>query len=114
MKKRYKLEYDWAAAMIVDVDDEILTPEALKDWNDFWGGSEERAAEPGGPLLPLLKKMYLEAIFYSVAYSNGTRDLKEGRVEGFPPMDGSCGITILSFDEFEFDKSEVDVTELTP
>lgn len=110
MKTRYKLDYAWHAEMVVEVDDEILTPEILKDWNEFWGGSEERSAEEGGPLLPLLKMMYLEALFYSVVYSNGTRDLEAGKVEGYPPMDGSCGITILSFDEFEFDDSEVGIT----
>jgi hypothetical protein len=107
MKTRYKLDYDWKAGMIVEVDDEVLTPQILDEWNTFWGGADERAEAEGGPLVPLLKMMHRVALRESIASNSPLASLREGREEGFPKMDGSAGITIIEFDEFEFDGDDI-------
>jgi hypothetical protein len=113
MKKRYKIEYDWQATMIVEVDDEVLTPANLKDWNEFWSGAEDRVHEGNGsPLGPLLIMMYLSVI-RDGDQLGALRNLREGREEGFLKMDGSEGITIVNFDEFEFDERQVECNEVS-
>ena len=109
MKTRYALEYDWQAKMVVEVDDEILTPALLHDWNTFWGGADERIESgEGNPLQPLLKMMYLRVISCGHDQLDALQRLRTGREEGFLKMDGSQGITIVSFEEFEFDDHEVE------
>jgi len=113
MKKRYKLEYDWSAPMVFEIDDEILTPAVLKEWNDIWWGAEGRVQEgKGSPLKPLLVIMYLNVIRGGDQLSALQR-LRDGREEGFPKMDGSQGVTIVDFEEFEFDTSQVECSEVT-
>lgn len=112
MKKRYEFEYTGAAQMVVEVDDEILTAEILKEWNEFWGDHEARADTEGGPLIPLLQMMYRVALRESIATWSALKGLREGTEEGYPKMDGSAGITIISFDDFEFDDYEINCREI--
>jgi hypothetical protein len=111
MKTRYKLTYEWSAEMVVDVDDEKLTPQMLKDWNEFWGDADDRASDTGGPLIALLKMMYVRLLADDFGTLDALGDFRKGEVEGYPPMDGSCGVTIVSFTSFEFDDFNVEVVE---
>lgn len=74
--------------MVVEVDDEKLTPEILKDWNEFWSDAESRAAHEGGPLVPLLQMAYLRALQDSLTYISAKFRLVNGENEGYPPFDG--------------------------
>lgn len=112
MKKRYRLTYSDEHEMIVEVDDEILTAEKITEWNEFWGGAKQRADCLAGPLPSLLKMAYRVALVESITSFDALRSLREGQEEGFPKMDGSAGITIVSFDSFEFDDYEIDAQEV--
>jgi hypothetical protein len=113
MKKRYKLEYSGAFPMIVEVDDEKFTPEILNDWNTFWSDAESRAAhKSGSALVPLLEMAYLNALSDSVTYNSAKFRLENGENEGYPPFDGSVGLTIVSIEDYEFDAFEVTCDEV--
>lgn len=112
MKKRYSLTYDGEYEMIVEIDDAILTAEVVTEWNEFWGGAKQRADCLTGPLPSLLKMAYMVALRDSITTFDALRGLREGAEEGFPKMDGSTGIAIISFEQFDFDEYEVDCREL--
>src|ERR1700676_921689 len=109
MKKRYKLEYDWQATMIVEIDDEKFTPEILKDWNEFWSDHEYRATPEGGPHTPMLKMRYRALRTEDFGSCRALQDVRDGKIEGFPPMGGCAGITIGSFESFAFEDSDIEV-----
>jgi hypothetical protein len=111
VKKRYRLSYEWNAEMAVVIDDEKFTPEILKEWNEFWSDHEYRSRQEGGPLKPLLKMLYLAVIYEDLQSGRGARSFREGREEGYPDMDGSQGIEIVSFESFEFDDFCVEIVE---
>jgi hypothetical protein len=112
VKKRYKLEYSGAFPMIVEVDDEKFTEQHLKDWNEFWSNHEVRSAhKSGSALVPMLEMAYLLALQNSVTYWNARERLIKGEDEGHQPFDGSCGITLISMEDWEFDDSEVSCSE---
>ncbi|WP_250512662.1 DUF2528 family protein [Caballeronia sp. INDeC2] len=105
MKKRYHLTYASAAEMVLEIDHAVFTDAQFKECSDFW------ADKPNFD--EWLKMVYLIALRESIASWSGTRSLREGREEGFPKMDGSAGIAIISFDDFEFDDFEIDLREAT-
>jgi hypothetical protein len=104
MKKRYQLEYSGSSRMVIEVDTDVFTHEKFKECSDFWSNK---------PTFPdWLKMVYCIALRESVSSWNALRTLLDGREEGFPKVDGSEGITIVSFDEFEFDEFEIDCKEI--
>lgn len=104
MKKRYQLEYALGSTMVIEVDTDVFTHDKFKECSDFWSNKPT--------FDEWLKLVYLVALRESVASWNALARLREGREEGFPKMDGSEGITIISFDDFEFDDFEIELKEL--
>ncbi|WP_129112311.1 DUF2528 family protein [Burkholderia pseudomallei] len=104
MKKAYQLEYSGASRMTIEIDHSIFTQDKFKECSDFW--SSKPTFEEW------LKLVYLVALRDSVASWSPLKGLREGTEEGFPKMDGSTGIRIIDFDDFEFDDFEIDLTEL--
>jgi len=104
MKKRYQLEYSGASRMVIEIDHDVFTDAHFKECSDFW--SNKPTFEEW------LKMVYLIALRESVSSWSALRTLMDGREEGFPKMDGSAGIAIIDFDDFEFDDFEIDLTEL--
>jgi hypothetical protein len=97
--------------MTVDIDHDVLTDAKIKEWNDFWGDAEDRARRTGGALPGLLEMTLMIALRESVTSFSGIASLLKGDEEGFPRMDGSEGITIVEFHDFEFDEYDIDVRE---
>lgn len=106
MKKRYKLEYSFGYPMVIEVDHAVFTDEKFRECSEFWSNKPT--------FKDWLGTVYLIALRESVSSWSALASLREGREEGFPKLDGSEGITIVSFDEFEFDECEIDVEELAP
>lgn len=103
MKKRYKLEYSGSAEMVVEIDHAIFTDAHFKECSEFW--SNQPTFEEW------LKMVYRVALHDSIATWSALAGLREGTEEGYPKMDGSAGITIISFDDFEFDDFEIELIE---
>jgi hypothetical protein len=105
MKKRYQLEYSGSSRMVIEIDDVVFTDAHFKECSDFWSNKPN--------FKDWLGMVYLIALRESIASWNSTASLREGKEEGFPKMDGSEGITIISFDDFEFDDFEIECREVT-
>ena len=103
MKKRYELEYSGASTMVIEIDDQVFTDAHFKECSEFWSNKPD--------LRDWLKMVYMIALRESVTQWDGVKRLREGTEEGFPKMDGSEGITIVSFESFEFDDFEIDIRE---
>ena len=103
MKKRYALEYSGASRMVIEIDHALFTDAHFKECSDFW--SNQPTFEEW------LKMVYRVALHDSIATWSALEGLREGTEEGYPKMDGSSGITIVSFDDFEFDDFEIDLRE---
>lgn len=110
--KRYRLEYSSAFSIVVDIDDEKCTKELLHEINDFWGGSDDRLfAADDDVLMAVLKMLVVMAARVSIEqYWNAAETLKSAPPEGWPPLDGRYGITLISMDSFSFDDDEVSIS----
>jgi hypothetical protein len=104
MRKRYHLEYSGAHRMVIEVDHDVFTDAQFKECSEFWSNKPD--------FKDWLGMAYLIALRESIASWNALASLREGREEGFPKMDGSEGIAIISFDDFEFDDFEIDCREV--
>lgn len=104
MKKQYRLQYNFSAEMVIEVDHAIMTPEVFKEYSEFWSNKPD--------LEDWLVSIYMIALRQSVAALSATASLMKGEEEGFPKMDGSAGVKIVSFDEFSFDEFDVDFMEI--
>lgn len=104
MKKRYQLEYSFGSTMVIEVDTDVFTHEKFKECSDFWSNQPT--------FDEWLKMVYRIALHDSIATWSALKGLREGTEEGYPKMDGSEGITIISFEDFEFDDFEIELKEL--
>lgn len=104
MKKRYELTYACEAKLVLEIDHDVFTEAHFKECSEFWGSKPDFNA--------WLKMVYRCVLVDSIATWNATKSLREGSEDGFPKMDGSAGITFISFDDFEFDDFEIDLREV--
>ena len=106
MKKRYQLEYSGMSRMVSEIDRNVFTDAHFKECSDFW--SNQPTFEEW------LTMVYKVALHDSIATWDALRGLRKGTEEGYPKMDGSEGITIISFEDFEFDDFEINLQEVQP
>jgi hypothetical protein len=104
VKTRYQLEYSGASRMVIEIDHDVFTDAHFKECSEFW------SSEPDFD--EWLKMVYRVALHDSISTWDALRGLREGTEEGFPKMDGSEGITILEFDDFEFDDFGIECREV--
>ncbi len=110
--KRYKLEYSGAFTLVVDINDEKCTEKLLHEINGFWGGDDDRLFEADDDVLTAVLRMLVVMVAQeSIEYYWGVEtQLKTKPLEGWPPLDGSYGITLISASRFEFDDSEISIS----
>lgn len=90
--------------------------ESIKSMVDFWTGSEKRLDDNDGDYLKTFLKQLCQEVISIVSNSNlsvnGVIDeMKDS--EGWCPMDGSCGIKLLSVTKPDFStQHEYEITEL--
>ena len=127
MIKKYAIQHEstWARIVVeVDLEFEYVingagekykTEMAIKDMVDFWTGSEERLADNDEDYLRTFLKQLCEHVMRMLATSNwnekGVIDAMMDE-EGWCPMDGSCGIKIVSVSEMEFNQDDFEISEL--
>ncbi|WP_024303345.1 DUF2528 family protein [Pseudogulbenkiania sp. MAI-1] len=114
--QRYCLSWDWKADVVVDIDREIATDEKLHMINNFWTNAEDRLEEANGDVLvAVLKMLCTKVVSMSIEYLD-VKDIfakRGGATEGWPALDGSWGITLVRYDELEFDDDDVEVREIS-
>ncbi|EBI0307127.1 DUF2528 family protein [Salmonella enterica] len=96
-------KYESKPALIVEIDHSICTDELLHQINNFFIGAEERYQDNNCDITATVLKMMAETCFDqtdSAGYwsERGVVDLVDGNMEGWPPLNGSKGIRILSCD----------------
>ena len=92
----------------------ITTKDAIQQMVEFWTGWESRLDSNEGDYTATFLKQLAKEIF-RVACTNRVKvktivDEFEGK-EGWAPMDGSYGITIISIDTFTFVEEDFSVYE---
>lgn len=110
--KRYELNYANAYAL-VDIDDEKCTEKLLHELNDFWWDAGEVLDHAGGNITKaVLTRLCTKLMIMSVHHFDAMERMLTGREDGWPPLDGSYGITLVQMDDFEFELDEVTVLEV--
>lgn len=123
MIKKYKVEHESGAEMIVEIDHSIMTEEQLHELNNFWSSSKDRLYREDGNVLYAVLKNLLQVVL-SVQYEGGLNlqgvinafdwDYKYGNggQEGYPKLDGSSGIKLISIEGIEIDTYDIDIKEV--
>lgn len=114
--RRYVLEWDGKWEVVVDVDREIATDEFLHSINSFWTDDYWRLEEAGGDVLKAVlallctKVLLMSVMHFDVkdVFNRGT-----GETEGWPPLDGSYGITLVRYNELDLDSDDVTIKEVS-
>ncbi|EDW6064297.1 DUF2528 family protein [Salmonella enterica subsp. enterica serovar Oslo] len=118
--KRYEIiwnAHENAPVLTVEIDHAICTDESLHQINDFFINAEYRFLENEGDITTTVLKMLAVICFTEQIHqgwnTGGLIDLfKDGNVEGWPPMDGSCGIKLLGCDDPGVSYGDMDVEEV--
>lgn len=111
--ERYKLIYAGQFEIELEIDDEKCTDTLLHEINNFWSGSERRLDNAGGDCwLAVMDMLCTTLMRLSITELDALEHMVAGKEEGWPPLDGKYGITLLSVDNFEFDPSEVWITRV--
>ncbi len=113
--------------MTVEIDTDRMTEERLHEINKFWGDADYRLAASNGDITAaVLRQLFdevrglvqrspraLSGVLYAFAWEDAKGKYKDG-VEGWPAMDGSEGIRIVScWLELELDET-IHVEEVQP
>ena len=117
--KEYKIDYDFKAEIIVEIDHDIANEASLHEINNFWSDSQFRLSSENSVLDAVLK-MLAQQILIIQTYHGYTLDgvlslfdwNRNGGQEGWPSLDGSPGIKLTSVDTFEFDESDMSISEI--
>jgi len=103
--------------LTVEIDPAVCTLDTLFGINEAFDHADERLAENEGDLLLTVLKMLGAHCFRQAMNDDwlqaGLYDqFRHGHVEGWPPLDGSCGITIINCDAPSIHYSEMHVSEV--
>ncbi|AOJ05100.1 single-stranded DNA-binding protein [Burkholderia mayonis] len=109
--KQYVLTHDFSYEIVVDVDHDILTDDKLCELVRFWSEGEAYI-EQHGPLQAFLKLFAARFFAASVEALSPKDAFNAGRIEGFPAVDGSSGLSVVDYDEFSFEADDIDVFEI--
>jgi len=108
-KKRYLFNYDFhKAEVFFEVDLEVFTPEMANETLTFFSWDYDHKADP----IDEVMKKYAMRVLQFLA-EGGFHDVdsvkKKFNKEGFGPIDGTIGIRILDYSEFEFDENDLEI-----
>ncbi|MRV72524.1 DUF2528 family protein [Duganella sp. FT92W] len=104
---RYTLTYDDTCSdVVVDVREPASaeTVALCTEINGFWSGADERIKEADGDVvLAVLEMLCRRALYEDLTSLNALHDFTVRGVEGWPLLDGSEGIKLVSTERIEFD-----------
>lgn len=113
MKKTiYSVEWNGISEILIEIEHSEKTNKLLHLINDFWSDSEEMLRLAKGDITEaVLKRITSEALRLVVTEDYGVNHLiqKLSEIDGYPVMDGSCGIRIVNYDSIEFEPEEMNI-----
>jgi hypothetical protein len=110
MKRRYTISYDWTFDAVVDIDHDVCTDALLHEINNFWSGAEERLDRADDDVCKaVLTMLGLQLFRDTITDLAPERMWRTNAPEGWPKLDGSHGITLVSLDYFELDEDEITI-----
>ncbi|KVN76007.1 single-stranded DNA-binding protein [Burkholderia ubonensis] len=109
--RQYVLTHDFSYEIVVEIAHDVLTDERLCELVRFWGDGESRI-EQHGALTAFLKLFAARFMTESVISTSPQDAFNEGRIDGFPAVDGSSGLRVVDYDEFSFKADDIDVLEI--
>lgn len=106
-KKRFKFNYDWNKAEVVfEVDLEKFTPELANETLGFFLWDYDKEEDP---VYEVLKKYAAEVLRISNTNQTAAGIVRMWDQEGFAPINGEMGITLVEFEGFEFDGDDLEM-----
>lgn len=98
----------------VEFDTNIETEQICNEINNFWGGGVERLENADNCIYNCVTRLIANEIIrlqmkssFYCGESNAIKAFNEG-IEGFYPIDGSCGIKLIYCDDFELNDLDVE------
>ncbi|MBT0720414.1 DUF2528 family protein [Rosenbergiella collisarenosi] len=118
---KYKIDYDWKAELIVEIDSDKIDDNGFAEINNFWSDADYRKRNHGcdkNAVLTMLAKVCIPMAYEQGLSIDGlirTFDWDKGYgVEGWPPMNGSHGIKIVGIDTYGlFDSDDITISTVT-
>lgn len=108
-KKKFVFRYDLADAVFL-VDLELFTPEMAKETLTFFYWDYDHEEDP---VVEVLKKYALRV--FLVGFGTGHKEVvRKWDEEGFAPIDGSLGVELVDFSDYQFleDNLEMEVYDV--
>jgi hypothetical protein len=116
MEKIYKItHFDLFFDCKIKIDED-KAKEPIKEMVEFWGGWERKLeSNEGNYTLTFLKMLSMKIILLGLYQNLNLFGIKEEfkGLEGWAPMDGSQGITILEIDEAIIDYDNLHIEKLS-
>ncbi|MDM1529019.1 hypothetical protein [Myroides odoratimimus] len=102
MIKQYRIEYNYWSC-VIEFNTEIFTMELLQECLDFFSWEYDNE---GDLYEEYAKKIAKKVLYLLVENELGSIESRFKELEGVPPIDGSFGVKLISFDSFEFEDCE--------
>lgn len=99
--QKYNLSYDWQDLAEVEIDESEKTSALMKEMLLFWSSGEDRLAENNGNITKAWLKMLGAFLIRNRRRPNDD--------EGWCDLDGSHGIKITYFTEWEIDEDNIEI-----
>lgn len=109
MLKKYILTFDWWEAVLEIKDDEKTLGHMKDQLLFFTGGQDLIDDEDGDVTVAYLKQTTPSLIKESMQWNKSgiITQIADSMYEGFLPIDGSFGVTLISVDNWEFAENEI-------
>lgn len=106
--KTYILDYDNKAEVVVEIDHDVLNDELLHEINNFWDGADVRLSVCDGNILKVvLRLLATAAIREEFMGWSAFMSFRNGGMEGWPKLDGGCGIKLMKVEELTLEDEDV-------
>jgi len=101
--KTYNIYYhdQWLATILID---KSKSEDSIKEMVQFWGNWEQRLLNNNGNYI----KTWINQLISHIIYSGKPPDKDD---EGWVPLDGLYGITLVNWSRYEFDEDLVEIEE---
>jgi len=105
MIKIYKFQYDYWCDVIFEVDTEKYTEELALTTLEFFTWHYNKTSDP---IIEVLKKISIQCLSLSLDGYNIYGVIEDfDNKEGFPKLDGSLGLKLITIDDFSLDEDNL-------